>query len=156
MRRFGSQAFYGDASRPEILDAAGAHNARAFVLAIDDVEASVRTAEVVRSTYPNLPIYARARNRAHAHRLLDLGVTYLQRETLLSAIDVTKQLLKGLGCSEREAEPRHQTFRNHDERRLIEDYKLASDLEKLQRARPQRHQRRSRSCLRRMPRRRRA
>ncbi|HUJ36749.1 MAG TPA: cation:proton antiporter [Hyphomicrobium sp.] len=132
VKRFGSQAFYGDASRPEILDAAGAHNARAFVLAIDDVEASVRTAEVVRSRYPELPIYARARNRAHAHRLLDLGVTHLQRETLLSAIDVTKDLLVGLGLSEREANRITSTFRKHDERRLIEDYKLASDLEKLQ------------------------
>ncbi len=132
VKRFGSQAFYGDASRPEILDAAGAHNARAFVLAIDDVEASVRTAEVVRSKYPDLPVYARARNRAHAHRLLDLGVTHLQRETLLSAIDVTRELLMGLGFSEREAGRITSTFRKHDERRLIEDYKLATDMEKLQ------------------------
>jgi glutathione-regulated potassium-efflux system protein KefB len=132
VKRFGSQAFYGDASRPEILDAADAHAARAFVLAIDDVEASVRTAELVRSRYPDLPIYARARNRAHAHRLLDLGVTHLQRATFLSAIDITKQLLKGLGVPEREAERITHTFRTHDERRLIEDYQHASDLEKLQ------------------------
>ena len=132
VKRFGSQAFYGDASRPEILDAADAHRARAFVLAIDDVEGSMRTAEVVRSRYPDLPIYARARNRAHAHRLLDLGVTHLQRSTFLSAIDITKQLLLGLGVSEREAARITRTFRTHDERRLIEDYKLASDLEKLQ------------------------
>jgi glutathione-regulated potassium-efflux system protein KefB len=132
VRRFGSQAFYGDASRPEILDAADAHSARAFVLAIDDVEASMRTAELVRTRYPNLPIYARARNRAHAHRLLDLGITHLQRATFLSAIDITKQLLRGLGISEREAERITHTFRVHDERRLIEDYQHASDIEKLQ------------------------
>jgi glutathione-regulated potassium-efflux system protein KefB len=131
VRRFGSQAFFGDASRPEILDAADAHAARAFVLAIDDVEASMRTAELVRTRYPNLPIYARARNRAHAHRLLDLGVTYLQRATFLSALDVTKELVKGLGFPEREAQRIIQTFRQHDERRLIEDYKHASDLERL-------------------------
>jgi glutathione-regulated potassium-efflux system protein KefB len=131
VKRFGSQAFFGDASRPEILDAAGAHDARAFVLAIDDVEASMRTAEIVRTRYPNLEIYARARNRAHAHRLLDLGVTHLQRATFLSAIDITKQLLKGLGVPEREVERITHTFRTHDERRLIEDYKHASNLEKL-------------------------
>ncbi len=131
VRRFGSQAFYGDASRPEILDAAHAHEARAFVLAIDDVEASTRTAELVRTRYPDLPIYARARNRAHAHRLLDAGVTHLQRATFLSAIDITKQLLQGLGVSEREAERITHTFRVHDERRLIEDYQHASDMEKL-------------------------
>lgn len=131
VRRFGSQAFYGDASRPEILDAAHARDARAFVLAIDDVEASVRTAELVRTRYPDLPIYARARNRAHAHRLIDLGITHLQRATFLSAIDVTKQLLKGLGVPEREAERVTHTFRTHDERMLIEDYQDASDIQKL-------------------------
>ena len=131
VKRFGSQAFYGDASRPEILDAADAHSARAFVLAIDDVEASMRTAELVKSRYPDLPIYARARNRAHAHRLLDLGVTHLQRETFLSALDIIDRLLVGLGVSRREADRIVGTFRTHDERRLIEDYKHASDMEKL-------------------------
>jgi glutathione-regulated potassium-efflux system protein KefB len=131
VRRFGSQAFYGDASRPEILEAADTDEARAFVLAIDDVEASIRTAQLVRDRYPDLPIYARARNRAHAHRLIDVGVTYLQRATFLSAVDVGKQLLKGLGVPEREAERVTHTFRTHDERRLVEDYQHASDIEKL-------------------------
>jgi glutathione-regulated potassium-efflux system protein KefB len=131
VRRFGSQAFYGDASRPEILEAADTDEARAFVLAIDDVEASIRTAQLVRERYPDLPIYARARNRAHAHRLIDVGVTYLQRATFLSAVDVGKQLLRGLGVPEREAERVTHTFRTHDERRLVEDYQHASDIEKL-------------------------
>jgi glutathione-regulated potassium-efflux system protein KefB len=131
VRRFGAQAFYGDASRAEILEAADAHRARAFVLAIDDVEASMRTAELVRERYPDLPIFARARNRNHAHRLLDIGVTNLQRETFLSSLDIAKQLLKKLGMSEREAGRIIHTFRTHDERRLVEDYKLASDLDKL-------------------------
>jgi glutathione-regulated potassium-efflux system protein KefB len=131
VKPFGSQAFYGDASRPEILEAADAHAARAIVLAIDDVEASIRTAEIVKTHYPNLPVYARARNRIHAHRLLDLGVTHLQRATFLSAIDITKQLLTGLGMPEREAERITHTFRVHDERRLVEDYQHATDMEKL-------------------------
>ncbi|MGI9404544.1 MAG: cation:proton antiporter, partial [Hyphomicrobium sp.] len=131
VKRFGSQAFFGDASRPEILDAADAQAARAFVLAIDDVDASMRTAELVKSRYPDLPIYARARNRAHAHRLLDLGVTHMQRETFLSALDITNQVLMGLGVPKRESERLTRTFRTHDERRLIEDYKHASDMEKL-------------------------
>ena len=53
-------------------------------------------------------------------------------QTFLSAIDITKQLLQGLGISEREAERITHTFRIHDERRLIEDYQHASDLERLQ------------------------
>jgi glutathione-regulated potassium-efflux system protein KefB len=132
VRRFGSKAFYGDASRIEILEAAQTEKARAFVLAIDDVEASMRIAELVKARYPLVPIYARARDRAHAYRLLDLGVTALQRETFLSAIELTRQLLTGLGYSERVAQRAVQTFRTHDERRLTDDYKHASDIEKLQ------------------------
>jgi glutathione-regulated potassium-efflux system protein KefB len=102
------------------------------VLAIDDIEASMRTAEIVKQHYPHVPIYARARNRNHAHRLLDLGVKNIQRETFLSALETAKQLLVGLGASDREAARSISTFKAHDERRLIEDYKFASDMEKLQ------------------------
>ena len=130
--RFGSKAFFGDASRPEILEAAQIGKARAFVIAVDDVDASLRIAEHVRQNYPNVAIYARARDRAHAHRFLDLGVKNLRRETFLSSLDLTRQLLVGLGYSERVAERAVKTFRAHDERRLFDDYALASDIEKLQ------------------------
>jgi glutathione-regulated potassium-efflux system protein KefB len=132
VKRFGSNAFYGDASRPEILDAAQTDKARAFVLAIDDVEASLRTAELLRERYPNVPVYARARNRNHAHRLLDLGVKRTRRETFLSALDITRQLLAGLGYSEREASRMVTMFQTHDERRLMDDYQHYTDLEKMQ------------------------
>jgi glutathione-regulated potassium-efflux system protein KefB len=132
VKKFGSKAFYGDASRPEILEAAQTGKAKAFVLAIDDIEASMRTAELVKQAYPHVPVYARARNRTHAHRLLDLGVQAIQRETFLSSLELTRQLLTGLGYSERAASRTVATFKAHDERRLIEDYKVASDIEKLQ------------------------
>lgn len=132
VKRFGSKAFFGDASRPEVLEAAQIDKARAFVLAIDDVEAAMRAAEIVKARYPHVPIYARARDRAHAHRLLDLGVAALRRETFLASLDLTRELLRGLGYSDRVANRTVNTFKAHDERRLIEDYKLASDVEKLQ------------------------
>ena len=132
VKRFGSKAFFGDASRSEVLEAAQIDKARAFVLAIDDVEAAMRAAEIVKTHYPHVPIYARARDRAHAHRLLDLGVAALRRETFLASLDLTRELLKGLGYSDRIANRTVNTFKVHDERRLIEDYKLASDVEKLQ------------------------
>lgn len=131
VKRFGNKAFYGDASRPEVLEAAQTDKAKAFVLAIDDVEASMRAAEIVKTHYPHVPIYARARDRAHAYRLLDLGVAAMRRETFLASLDLTKMLMLGLGYSERVANRTVQTFRDHDERRLNEDYKLATDVEKL-------------------------
>jgi glutathione-regulated potassium-efflux system protein KefB len=132
VKKFGAEAFYGDASRVEILEAAQTGKARAFVLAIDDVEASLRTAEIVTSQYPHVAIFARARNRNHVHRLTDLGVTAIQRETFMSALESTRQVLRGLGFTEREADRVIKTFRSHDERRLSEDYKVYSDMEKMQ------------------------
>lgn len=132
VKKFGSVAFYGDASRPDILEAAEIGKARAFVLAIDDIEASLRTAEMVTSRWPKLPVYARARNRNHAHRLLDLGIKNVRRETFLSALDTTQQVLRGLGYSDRSAERTVHTFRVHDERRLLDDYKHYTDMERMQ------------------------
>lgn len=132
VKKFGAEAFYGDASRMEILEAAETAKARAFVLAIDDVEASLRTAELVTSQFPNVPIYARARNRNHAHRLIDLGIKNIRRETFLSSLDTTHQVLRGLGYTERATERIIRTFRTHDERRLLEDYAHYSDMERMQ------------------------
>jgi glutathione-regulated potassium-efflux system protein KefB len=131
VKRVGHKAFFGDASRPEVLDAAQTGKARAFVLAIDDIEASMRAAEIVKMHYPHVPIYARARDRAHAHRLLELSVAAIRRETFLASLDLTRLLLVGLGYSQRVADRAVQTFRTHDERRLMEDYKLASDTDRL-------------------------
>lgn len=132
VRKFGAQIYYGDASRLEILESAQTGKARAFVLAIDDPDASVRTAEVVRKHYPDLPIYARARTRAHAHRLMDLGIKIIRRETFLSSLDLTRELLRGLGYSERDVRFAVETFRAQDERRLVEDHGHHTDLDTLQ------------------------
>src|SRR5581483_3887216 len=129
VRRYGARAFYGDASRPEILDAAQTAKARAFVLAIDNVEASLRTARMVRQRYPHVPIYARSRHRRHTHQLMDLGIKVIRRETFLSSLDLTRELLRGLGLSERDVRFAVDTFMAADRRRLYEHY---TDQEKMQ------------------------
>jgi glutathione-regulated potassium-efflux system protein KefB len=131
LRKFGTQIYYGDASRPEILEAAQTGKARAFVLAIDDVEASMRTARTVRSNYPHVPIYARARDRRHIHQLMDEGITFMRRETFLASLDLTREVLRGLGLPEREVRYTVETFQAMDRRRLYEDYKHYTDLEKV-------------------------
>jgi glutathione-regulated potassium-efflux system protein KefB len=131
VRKFGAKIYYGDASRREILEAAQTNKARAFVLAVDDVEASVRIVQMVRQHYPHVPIYARARDRRHTHRLMDLGVTAIRRETFLSSIELTRDLLRGLGLSRREVSFVVETFKAHDRRRLYEDYRHYTDVEKL-------------------------
>jgi glutathione-regulated potassium-efflux system ancillary protein KefC len=132
IKRFGNKVYYGDASRVELLRAARAESAQIFVLAIDDVDASVRTAEAVIENFPHLKIYARARNRQHAYRLMDLGITLIQRETFLSALDLARDMLMGLGMPRAEAERTMRTFRAHDEDRLFEHYTHHNDIQKMQ------------------------
>lgn len=132
VKRFGSEAFFGDPSRPDILEAAGIAKARAILLTMNDVEASLRTAGYVRRNYPNLKIYARARNRAHVHRLMDLGVHVIRRETFLSSLDLTAELLRGLGVHEQDVKFTIETFREHDDKRLREEFRHYTDEQKLQ------------------------
>ncbi|HEX6142168.1 MAG TPA: monovalent cation:proton antiporter-2 (CPA2) family protein [Geminicoccaceae bacterium] len=129
--RYGNKIYYGDASRLDLLRAARAERAEIFVLAIDDVEESVRTAEVVSRHFPELRIYARARNRQHAHRLMDLGITILRRDTFLSSIDLAREVLIGLGLPAAAAERAAKRFREHDEQRLWADHEAHRDDQKM-------------------------
>jgi monovalent cation:proton antiporter-2 (CPA2) family protein len=131
VKRYGDDIYYGDASRLDLLRAARADNARAFVLAIDDVAASLKTAEIVKRHFPDLTIYARARNRNHAHQLMDLGVKSIRRETFMAAADFTREILVGLGMASKEAGRAIDAFVTHDRERLYDDYAHYTDEEKL-------------------------
>ena len=127
VRRYGHRVYYGDPSRADLLRAAGAGRARAIVLAVDDVEASVRAAENIRRHFPDVPIYARARNRQHAHRLMDIGVRVIVRETFDSSLNLGEQLLVGLGWPVGRAQEAAHAFRAHDEGTLARQYALRHD-----------------------------
>jgi glutathione-regulated potassium-efflux system ancillary protein KefC/glutathione-regulated potassium-efflux system protein KefB len=131
VRRYGNKVHYGDASKLDLLRAAGAGSARLFILAIDDIEASVKTAEMVTRRFPSLRIVARARNRRHEHHLMDLGVQHIFRETLLSSLAMTEQALKDLGRDEQEAKRIVEVFRERDARLIREQHVLQNDEEKL-------------------------
>jgi voltage-gated potassium channel Kch len=78
-----------------------------------------------------VPIYARARDRRHAHMLMDEGIKFMRRETFLASLDLTRDLLRGLGMSESEVRYTVETFKAMDRRRLYEDYKNYTDMEKI-------------------------
>lgn len=120
VRRFGSKVYFGDARRIDLLRAAGADRAKFFVLAIEDVETSIETAKLIRQHFPHLRILARARNRFHAHRLMDLGIENPVRDTLHSSLFMTRQLLEALGYDATRAESVANTFLEHDERYLLQ------------------------------------
>ena len=131
VRRFGNKVYYGDASRLEVLQAAGAAHAEVFVLALDDVDASVRSAELVRRHFPHLKIMARARNRQHALRLMDIGVRYFIRETYLSSLDLAQHTLEALGLTRADAIESIRRFDVHDRKQLQAQREIRDDEQKL-------------------------
>ncbi len=113
MRRFGVKAFYGDATRLDLLRVAGADKARVLVLAIDDVEQSVACAQLVREHFPNCTIVARARNASHYARLRALGLVHVERETLDSSLMSGRSVLELMGFEPHHARTQAQRFRRH-------------------------------------------
>ncbi|MFO1129600.1 MAG: monovalent cation:proton antiporter-2 (CPA2) family protein [Rhodospirillales bacterium] len=132
VRQYGSKVYYGDASRLDLLQAARADKAEIFVLAIDDVEDSLRAAETVLKHFPQLKVFARARNRAHAYRLMELGIAVVWRETFLSSLDMAKHVLEGLGLPDYEAERVAEKFRAYDEQRLYGHFGQHQDEKRMQ------------------------
>lgn len=131
VRRFGNPIYYGDASRLDLLQMAGAAKAKVFVLAIDDVEASLQTARVVKENFPHLKIFARARNRQHVFDLMKLGVTIIIRETFASGLEMAKEVLFSLGKPENDILLSLKTFRDHDEKMILDQYQIAGDETKM-------------------------
>lgn len=131
VRRFGNKVYYGDASRLDLLQAAGAARAEVFVLAIDDIDASVRTAELVRRHFPHLKLLARARNRQHALTLMDLGVRYIIRENYLSSLNMAQHALEAVGMQRAEAIESIKRFDEHDQKTLQMQREVRDDEQKL-------------------------
>jgi glutathione-regulated potassium-efflux system protein KefB len=126
-RRFGSTLYFGDPSRAELLRAARAEHAEVLVLTTDDPDANIRTARMIKRLYPHLKVYARARNRQHAFRLMDMSVEGVFRETFPASLEIGKQVLLALGQDASVVEARIRTFREHDEALLREQHLMYDD-----------------------------
>ena len=124
---YGMKSFYGDASRLDLLEAAGARRAKLFVLAIEDEAKTLEIIGTVQREFPNLKILARATSRQHAYEILRLGVCQVYRETLGSALDLSVDALRELGMDERRAHRVAEIFREHDEASVRELAKLPDD-----------------------------
>ena len=114
LRKFGFRVYYGDATRLDLLEAAGARNARLLVNAIDDVEASLALVDRVRANFPALEIVSRARNVSHYFELKLRGVQVVERETFESALRVGRAALEKLGMEPYRAREVAEAFRRHN------------------------------------------
>jgi voltage-gated potassium channel Kch len=131
VKQFGERVYFGDASRLDLLRAARADKASVLVIAIDDVDASMKCAEIAKQYFPRLKIFARARDRLHAYRLLDLGITRVWRETFHSSADMAGRVLTELGLPDSTAEESVNIFTQHDERLLRRAAAHHADMPKL-------------------------
>jgi glutathione-regulated potassium-efflux system ancillary protein KefC len=114
LRKFGYKVFYGDATRLDLLRAAGAAEACLLVNAIDDIADSLALTDRVREHFPDLPIIARARNVTHYVELRARGVTIVERETFESALRTGRHVLAALGVDRFRAREMADAFRRHN------------------------------------------
>ncbi len=114
LRKFGYRVFYGDATRLDLLQAAGAAKARLLVNAIDGVEDSIALVDRVRANFPDLPIVSRARNVSHYLELRLRGVQVIERETFESALRAGRAVLEALGVDRFRAREMADAFRRHN------------------------------------------
>lgn len=126
LRRFGNELYYGDPTRPDLLRAAGGDRIKVFVMAMDNSDTNTRAVRLVRRMYPNAIVLARARDRQHAWRLMDLGATVF-REVYASSIEVGEQVLVALGMAPEMAADHARRFRRHDEKLLRAQHLVYDD-----------------------------
>ena len=126
LRRFGNKLYYGDPTRPEILRAAGGEHVRVYVVTLDEPEANMRATRLIRRMYPDAVVLARARNRQHAWRLMDMSAEPF-REVFGSSLDMGERVLTALGISTAVAEAHVERFREHDEKLLRDQYLVYDD-----------------------------
>ncbi|MCW9017687.1 MAG: cation:proton antiporter, partial [Kangiellaceae bacterium] len=118
LRRFGNKVYYGDASRKELLEAAGADDAQILVIAVDEPDKTLEIVHTVKKYYPHLKILARAIDRRHAYELIREEIAGYQRETFDSALRLGIQALTELGLKHQEAEEAGKMFAIHDQQSL--------------------------------------
>jgi glutathione-regulated potassium-efflux system ancillary protein KefC/glutathione-regulated potassium-efflux system protein KefB len=120
LRRFGRRVHYGDATRMDLLRAAGIERARMLIVALDDREKTVELVETARKAYPDLVILARAWDRRHAYDLLANGADAVERETFESALALGTTALQKLGYRAHRAYRAASFFRRHDRKSFEE------------------------------------
>ncbi len=119
VRRFGNTIFYGDASRRELLEAAGAAEAKLLVIGVDQPDKALEIIETAQKHFPNLKILSRAVDRRHAYEIIRRDIAGFRRETFDSALKLGVDALEVLGFDHTRAERVAGVFAKHDEESLL-------------------------------------
>ena len=127
VRRFGGKVYFGNPAREDVLRAAGAGQAKLLVVALDDTEEALALADMAGRHFPHLVVLARARNRRHAHLLMDRGITRIVRETFFSSLRLSEMAMEELGVPTEEIERSVRVFGEHDEHQLRASHAIYLD-----------------------------
>ncbi|MDW3686456.1 glutathione-regulated potassium-efflux system protein KefC [Cupriavidus sp. CV2] len=131
LRQYDFKVFYGDATRMDLLESAGAERARILVVAIDGMEDSLALIDSVRARFPHLQIYARARHVSHVYQLKDRGVHLFEREVFEGSLLLGRRVLEGLGYDPVQARSVALRFRRHNIAAIERFYPHYTDQKKL-------------------------
>ncbi len=115
LRKLGLKVFYGDASRADLLHAAGANDAKLLVIAVEEPEKARQIVEIAEKDFPHLRLLVRATSRREAYKLYDMGVEHVFRDKLDSSLRLGVEALRHLGIRGYRAMRAAQKFRKHDE-----------------------------------------
>jgi len=130
VRRFGWKAYYGDATRMDLLESAGANRARLLLVAIDDADAAMRMVKLARQRFPALAIVVRARSRTDAYEYAEIGVPAV-REVFGSALHAAARVLRSLDFSAPETERIVKRFKEYDESQIVQSAPHRHDVKAL-------------------------
>ncbi|VVE45082.1 glutathione-regulated potassium-efflux system protein KefC [Pandoraea communis] len=131
LRQIGFRVFYGDATRLDLLRIAGVAQARAVVVAVDDVDQSLEIVDLMREHFPDVPVVARARNVGHLFQLRDRGVKHIEREVFESSLRSARSVLEELGWPAAEAREAAMAFRRANHQLADEMYPAYQDRNKM-------------------------
>ncbi|EHM51194.1 glutathione-regulated potassium-efflux system protein KefC [Yokenella regensburgei] len=127
LRKFEMKVFYGDATRVDLLESAGAAKAEVIINAIDDPQASMQLTELVKEHFPSLRIISRARDVDHYIQLRQAGVEAPERETFEGALKTGRMVLEALGLGAYEARERADLFRRFNIQMVEEMVDMAEE-----------------------------
>src|SRR5690606_26607187 len=131
LKNYGVKSYYGDATRIELLEAAGIREAKVLVIAVVNVEASLEITRLVKRHFPQVTLIVRARDRAHAYQLAELGVENPIREIYESSLSAAMRTLAEVGYTEGQSQRAVNIFRAHDQSLLNEAIAISKDPKEL-------------------------
>lgn len=127
VRQIGTKAYFGDATRPDLLHTAGIEHAAALVVAIDHHEHSVELVKYVKHTYPKVKVITRAFDRGHGYLLRQAGADIIESETYHSALEIGGHAMKTLGLHPFFVEQQKTTYKRVEERKSDKLYAAWED-----------------------------